>query len=68
MLENSIDDENSEPLMRLDKIDFDIKDLLSDQEESNEEKNILLYNAKPISIFKLICHLSGKLEIFLNGL
>ena len=65
MLENSIDEENSEPLMRLDKIDFDIKDLLSDQEESNEEKNILLYNAKPISIFKLICHLSGKLEIFL---
>ena len=35
-----------------------------ESEKSTIEKN-LLYKVKSVSIFKLICHLSGKLEIFL---
>ena len=34
-------------------------------EENNEEKKILIYNIKSISPFKIICHLSEKLDIFL---
>ena len=39
--------------------------IIINEEEINKEEKVLIYNKKSISIFKLICHLSGKLEIFL---
>ena len=38
------------------------------EDERNDKSNIeskLIYKVKQVSLFKLICHLSGKLEIFL---
>ena len=39
--------------------------IIINDEEINKEEKVLIYNKQSISIFKLICHLSGKLEIFL---
>ena len=61
LVENSI----GEILIRsqISKIEPDYIEI--NDKESNNDKKILIYNLKSISIFKLICHLSGKLEIFL---
>ena len=61
LVENSI----GEILIRsqVSKIEHDNIEI--NNEESNNDKKILIYNLKSISIFKLICHLSGKLEIIL---
>ena len=60
---------NAESLLELNDIDDEIKDeiedLITDKKEPEENKKLLVYRAKSVSIFKLICHLSGKLEIFL---
>ena len=65
-----IDDPNnlrSESLIELKNIDDELEDLIqeiNEDKEKKEEKKILLYKPESVSIFKFICHLSGKLEIF----
>ena len=68
MLKNGVDiSENTrlEALIELKNVDFDGDDFKKDKKEIEEEKKLLLYKSKPVSMTKLICHLSGKLEIFL---
>ena len=55
---------NNVPLIALRDEDMELKDLVRDKKEVEEEKKLLVYEAKSVSIFKIICHLSGKLEIF----
>ena len=55
---------NTVPLIELNKEDVEINDLVKDPKKVEEEKKLLIYEAKSVSIFKIICHLSGKLEIF----
>ena len=60
---------NQGSLLELNEIDEEtkeeIEDLIIDKIEPEENKKILVYKTKSVSICKLICHLSGKLEIFL---
>ena len=46
------------------KQDINQEILIQDNNELEEEKKLLIYKAQSISIFKIIYHLSGKLEIF----
>ena len=55
---------NVEPLIELKNEDLKLNDLIKDKEEVEEEKKLLVYEAQKVSICKIICHLSGKLEIF----
>ena len=55
---------NNVPLIALRDEDMELNDLVRDKKEVEEEKKLLVYEAKSVSIFKIICHLSGKLEIF----
>ena len=54
---------NNEPLISLKNDDMEFNDLVKDPKKVEEEKKLLIYEAKSVSIFKIICHLSGKLEI-----
>ena len=62
-------DSNQASLLELNEIDDEMKeeieDLIIDKVEPEENKKLLVYKTKSVSICKLICHLSGKLEIFL---
>ena len=68
---NLIENSKSEVLIggEISKIDTDKiekQDMIRDKDkESDGEKKILIYKKQSVSIFKLLCHLSGKLEIFL---
>ena len=55
---------NTIPLIELKNDEVEYSDLIKDEKEVEEEKKLLIYSAKSVSIFKIICHLSGKLEIF----
>ena len=55
---------NSIPLIELKNDELEFSDLIKDQKEIEEKKKLLVYSVKSVSIFKIICHLSGKLEIF----
>ena len=55
---------NTEPLIAFKNDDMELNDLVKEPKKVEEEKKLLIYEAKSVSIFKIICHLSGKLEIF----
>jgi len=55
---------NDEPLISLKNDDMEFNDLIKEPKKIEEEKKLLIYEAKSVSMFKIICHLSGKLEIF----
>jgi ABC-type multidrug transport system fused ATPase/permease subunit len=55
---------NAIPLIELKTEEVELNDLIKDSKEVEEEKKLLVYEARKVSIFKIICHLSGKLEIF----
>jgi ATP-binding cassette subfamily B (MDR/TAP) protein 1 len=55
---------NAEPLIAFENDDMELNDLVKEPKKVEEEKKLLIYEAKSVSIFKIICHLSGKLEIF----
>jgi len=55
---------NDEPLISLKNDDMEFNDLIKEPKKVEEEKKLLIYEAKSVSMFKIICHLSGKLEIF----
>ena len=63
--ENIIENSKSTLLLEGSNISKIIQEKNEDtvSEESSAAKN-LIYEVKPISLFKLICHLSGKLDIF----
>ena len=55
---------NTVPLIDFQEEDVEFNDIVKDKKEVEEEKKLLVYEAKKVSIFKIICHLSGKSEIF----
>ena len=55
---------NAIPLIEFKTEEVELNDLIKDSKEVEEEKKLLVYEARKVSIFKIICHLSGKLEIF----
>ena len=55
---------NSIPLIELKTEDIELNDLVKDEKEVKEEKKLLVYELKKVSIFRIIWHLSKKLEIF----
>ena len=59
--------ENSrfESLIELKNIDFGDDSWEKEEKDLEEEKKLLIYKNKNVSMTKLICHLSGKVEIFL---
>ena len=59
-----LDETNNEPLIEPEKKDKKIDDLKEEKKHEEEEKDILIYQAQSISIFKVICHLSTALDIF----
>ena len=56
---------NKEALIELKNVEDEYNKLDKDDKEEKEKKKILLFKPKSVSIFKIIWHLSGKLEIFL---
>ena len=56
---------NKEALIELKNVEDEYNKLDKDDKEEKETKKILLFKPKSVSIFKIIWHLSGKLEIFL---
>ena len=56
---------NKEALIELKNVEDEYNKLDEDDKEEKETKKILLFKPKSVSIFKIIWHLSGKLEIFL---
>ena len=61
---NFFDKSNFDFLIEPEKQDINQEILIQDNNELEEEKKLLIYKAQSISIFKIIYHLSGKLEIF----
>ena len=63
-----LDDSNHDALIEPEKQekepDNSDKEKKDQGENKKQDKEILIYKAQPVSIFKVICHLSGKLEIF----
>ena len=61
---NFFDKSNFDFLIEPEKQDINQEILIQDNNELEEEKKLLIYKAQSISIFKIIYHLSDKLEIF----
>ena len=59
------DEQKYESFIELKNPDFELEDFLSDEKKVEEEKKLLIYKPRSVSIFKIIYHLSGNLEIFL---
>ena len=59
-----LDKSNFDFLLEPEKQDINQDILIQDNKELEEEKKLLIYKAQSISIFKIIYHLSVKLEIF----
>ena len=56
---------NKEALIELKNVENEYNKLDKEDKDEKETKKILLFKPKSVSIFKIIWHLSGKLEIFL---
>ena len=56
---------NKEALIELKNVEDEYNKLDKEDKDEKETKKILLFKPKSVSIFKIIWHLSGKLEIFL---
>ena len=59
-----LDKSNFDFFLEPEKQDINQDILIQDNKELEEEKKLLIYKAQSVSIFKIIYHLSGKLEIF----
>ena len=64
---NLVENSKSEVLIggEISKIDPDKFEKQDNDKDNEEEKKLLIYKIQSVSVWKLICHLSGKLEIFL---
>ena len=63
--DTNIENSKSEIYIKSEISKIEQEKLDNSNEENNKEKELLIYNLQSVSVVKLICHLSGKLEIFL---
>ena len=59
-----LDEQIDEPLIEPEKEDEKPDKSAKEKKDNEDEKEILVYKGKPVSIFKVINHLSGPLDIF----
>ena len=63
--DTNIENSKSEIYIKSEISKIEQEKLDNSNEKNNKEKELLIYNLQSVSVVRLICHLSGKLEIFL---